>query len=141
MRRAPLVLSATAAGLGAVLSYHPHPQATASVTATATATTSNAASGGKSVTGDAASNQYGTVQVKVTVKAGKITGVSAVQLPQQDQKSVEISNYAGPQLASEALSAQSAQIDGVSGASYTSASYEQSLQSALDKLGFQQQQS
>jgi uncharacterized protein with FMN-binding domain len=136
MRRAPLVLSATAAGLGAVLSYHAHPQASAVATTT---TTTAASSGGKSVTGDAVSNQYGTVQVKVTVKAGKITGVSAVQLPQQDQKSVEISNYAAPELASEVLSAQSAQIDGVSGASYTSDSYESSLQSALDKLGYQQQ--
>jgi uncharacterized protein with FMN-binding domain len=59
-----------------------------------------------------------------------------VQLPQSDPKSAEISQFAAPQLQSEVLAAQSAKIDGVSGASYTSQSYDTSVQSALDQLGF-----
>jgi uncharacterized protein with FMN-binding domain len=149
MRRAPLVLSATAAGLGAVLSYHAQPKAPVGVTTGATATTATATStpaaktggGGAaahSATGAAVANRYGVVQVKVTVSGGKITSVTALQLPQQDPKSTQISQYAAPQLANEVLSAQGTRIDGVSGASYTTQSYETSLQSALDKLGYSQ---
>jgi uncharacterized protein with FMN-binding domain len=72
----------------------------------------------------------------VSVSGTKITNVTAVALPGGDGKSVEINAAAGPQLAQQALAAQSAQIDGVSGASYTSDSYKTSLQSALDKVGF-----
>jgi uncharacterized protein with FMN-binding domain len=105
----------------------PKPKATTGKKAAASAT--------KTATGADASNQYGDVQVRVTVSGGKITRVTAVALPSSDSKSQEISSYAGPQLAQEAVSAQSAQIDGVSGASYTSESYKTSLQSALDKVG------
>jgi uncharacterized protein with FMN-binding domain len=152
MRRSPIVLSATVAGVAAVLSFHTHPQkltpaatlpaATGSSPDTAkapskTTAKSKAATTSKTATGDVAPNQYGNVQVKVTVKGGKITQVTPVQLPQSDAKSAEISQYAAPQLQSEVLSAQSAQINGVSGASYTSQSYDTSLQSALDKLSYQ----
>jgi uncharacterized protein with FMN-binding domain len=64
----------------------------------------------------------------------KITDVSVVRADVYDSHSQEIDQYALPELRSQALSAQSASIDGVSGASYTSAAYEQSLQSAIDKL-------
>ena len=64
----------------------------------------------------------------------RITDVSVAKLDVYDPRSESIDQYAIPELRSEALSAQSANIDGVSGASYTSAAYEQSLQSAIDKL-------
>jgi uncharacterized protein with FMN-binding domain len=82
------------------------------------------------------STQYGDAQVKVTVENGKIVAIDAVQLQGNDPRSVMISGSAAPILQQEALSAQSAAIDSVSGATFTSASYDQSLQSALDKLGF-----
>jgi uncharacterized protein with FMN-binding domain len=77
---------------------------------------------------------YGVVQVKVTISGTKITDVTAVSLP-EGGRSGDISQYAAPQLRTEALSAQSAHIDSVSGASYTSAGYAMSLQSALDQTG------
>ena len=72
------------------------------------------------------------MQVRVTLVGSRITDVTALSLPQGGH-SGDISSYAGPQLRREALSAQSAGIDTVSGASYTSAGYARSLQSALDK--------
>ena len=75
---------------------------------------------------------YGMVQVKVSVKGHHIVDVTALSLPQGGRSS-DISAYAAPQLRREALSAQDARIDTVSGASYTSAGYARSLQSALDQ--------
>ncbi|HEY0520895.1 MAG TPA: FMN-binding protein [Ilumatobacteraceae bacterium] len=72
------------------------------------------------------------MQVQITVVGGKITQVAAVQTPTSDNKSVSINARATPTLASEVLSAQSASIDTVSGATYTSDSYKVSLQSAID---------
>jgi uncharacterized protein with FMN-binding domain len=80
--------------------------------------------------------RYGPAQVKVTVANGKITNIEAVQLQSGDPKSQQISGYAEPILQQSALSKQTAAVDAVSGATYTSLSYEASLQSALDKLGF-----
>jgi uncharacterized protein with FMN-binding domain len=82
-----------------------------------------------------ASNEYGNVQLKVTVSNGKITKIEALQVPQNDPKSAEINAYAEPQLQASALQAQSANIDTVSGATFTSDSYKTALQSALDKAG------
>jgi uncharacterized protein with FMN-binding domain len=144
MRRAPIVLTATVAGVAGVLSFHAQPQQLSpATTPTSTAGAPPATTGAKRATtaagtavGVVAQNQYGNVQVKVTVAGGKIKDVTALQLPQTDPKSAQISQYAAPQLQSEVLAAQSAKIDGVSGASYTSQSYDTSLQSALDKLGY-----
>jgi len=146
MRRAPIVLSATVAGVAGVLSFQAQPQKltpVASSPATAKATTSTrsgtktkSSGAAKTATGAVAQNQYGNVQVRVAVAGGKIDQVTAVQLPQSDAKSAQISQYAAPQLQSQVLAAQSAKIDGVSGASYTSESYDTSLQSALDQLGY-----
>jgi len=137
MRRSPIVLAGTIAGTAGVLAFHPHTpavqSATASTSATPTATTSGA---GGTATGDAVDTQYGAAQVQVTVRSGKIIGIKALQLQGNDPRSVMISSSAEPTLKQEALSAQSADIDAVSGATFTSASYDQSLQSALDKLGF-----
>jgi len=74
--------------------------------------------------------------VKVTIKAGKITDVKALQVPGNEPQSVQISNGAVPLLRQSALTKQSAAVDSVSGATYTSQSYAASLQSALDKAGF-----
>jgi uncharacterized protein with FMN-binding domain len=144
MRRAPLVITGTAAGLAAVLSFKPHkpevsaaatPVATATSTATATATKASS-SGTKTASGAFEDTRYGPVQVRVTVSGGKITKVEALQLPQNDPRSSEISSWAEPQLRASALSKQSASIDAVSGATFTSEGYQASLQSALDKIGF-----
>ena len=146
MRRAPIVLTATATGLAAVLSFDAHepqlPAASASSSATPPASpTSTPAAGGSSsgtrtATGDAIDTRYGAAQVRVTVSGGKITNVEALRLQGNDPKSVQISSSAEPLLRQSALAKQTAAIDAVSGATITSASYEASLQSALDKLGF-----
>ncbi|MFF5158735.1 FMN-binding protein [Streptomyces sp. NPDC000348] len=88
----------------------------------------------RTVTGDVAQTQYGPVQVRITVGGGKITGAEAVQAPRGGQ-SDRITSEAVPQLNRAAVAAQSAEIDAVSGATYTSAGYRQSLQSALDRAG------
>jgi uncharacterized protein with FMN-binding domain len=134
-----------------VLSFHAHtaavPVATASTstkttttttpTTTTPATGSGSGSGGsKTALGDAMQTRYGPAQVRVTVSNGKITKVEAVQLQNGDPKSQAISSYAEPVLQQSVLSKQTAAVDTVSGATYTSMSYEGSLQSALDKLGF-----
>ncbi len=85
--------------------------------------------------GSVVDTRYGPVQVEVSVANGKVTDVTALELPNQDRRSANISSRAEPLLRSEALSAQSATIDGVSGATYTSDGYAQSLQSALDAAG------
>ena len=137
MRRAPVVIAATAAGLALVLGYHPQGRPLPSASSSPPAATAPAPAGSgaaRQLTGADAPNQYGDVQVRVTAVGGRITQVSAVQLPNGDGRSQQISSFAGPQLAQEALKAQSAKIDGVSGATYTSDSYKTSLQSALDQL-------
>jgi uncharacterized protein with FMN-binding domain len=93
-----------------------------------------AGSGAVTVTGDAARTQYGAVQVRLTVSGGRIIGAEAVQAP-TGGRSGRITADAVPELNREAVAAQSARIDAVSGATYTSAGYRQSLQSALDRAG------
>ena len=156
MRRAPIVVSATIAGTAAVLAFHPRtptvPTATASTASAASsaaqsAGTSSSTTGGTSAagtgtgvsgtaTGDSIATRYGNAQVRVTVKDGKIVQIDALQLQANDPRSVQISSTAAPILQQEILTKQTAGVDAVSGATYTSASYTQSLQSALDKLGF-----
>ncbi|WP_323186630.1 FMN-binding protein [Streptomyces sp. NBC_00878] len=87
------------------------------------------------MTGSTAQTKYGPVQVRLTLADGRITGASAVQVPDETARSRDISSDAVPKLNQETLAAQSADIDSVSGATYTSAGYEQSLQSALDRAG------
>ncbi|MFD1662152.1 FMN-binding protein [Streptomyces caeni] len=95
---------------------------------------SGASAQARTVMGDAAQTQYGSVQVRVTLSGGKVTGAEAVQAPKGGH-SGQVTAMAVPKLNQEAVSAQSANIDAVSGATYTSAGYKQSLQSALDKAG------
>jgi uncharacterized protein with FMN-binding domain len=141
MRRAPIVLAATVAGTAGILAFHPHTPAVQTATASApVAPTSAPAAAGSSpagtATGAAVSTRYGSAQVRVTVKAGKIVGIEALQLQHNDGRSAQISSSAAPILQQEALTGQTANVDSVSGATYTSASYAQSLQSALDALGY-----
>ena len=73
--------------------------------------------------------------MRITVQNGTITAVEAIEYPQNNPRDQQINAYAIPQLNQEALSAKSASIDMVSGATYTSEGYVGSLQSALDKAG------
>jgi uncharacterized protein with FMN-binding domain len=84
-------------------------------------------------TGEDVSMRYGDVQVRLVVSGGRITDVQAVVLPSDRARSAYISQVAGPMLHDEVLQAQSAQIDSLSGATYTSDAYAQSVQAALDK--------
>ncbi|MEU7101149.1 FMN-binding protein [Streptomyces longwoodensis] len=93
------------------------------------------ASGTRTVTGESVQTRWGPVQVRVTLSGGKITDVTAVTYPQDNPRDQQINSYALPELRSEALRAQSADIDTVSGATYTSDGYRESLQSALDAAG------
>lgn len=86
----------------------------------------------RTINGPVETNRYGDVQVQVTFTGHHLDDVDAIQMPQDRQRSAEISSEAGPQLRQEALQAQSADIASVSGASYTSESYKQSLQGAID---------
>jgi len=85
--------------------------------------------------GNTASTRWGPVQVRIVVMDGKIVDASALQAPSGDSRSRSISQQAVPYLVQETLAAQSAQISGVGGASYTSNGWYQSLQSALKKAG------
>jgi uncharacterized protein with FMN-binding domain len=101
----------------------------------ATATGGSAAGGATTATGPGVDVGYGIVQVKVTLAGGKISAIDAVQLPQNDGHSARISQQAWPMLVDQALQAQSSAISGVSGASYTSYGFTESLKAALVSLG------
>ena len=106
-------------------------------TPTPAATPTKAAPSGISGTFAGATNQtrFGPVQVQITVSNGKITAVKALQYPNGDGRSASISQQAIPYLVQQTLTAQSDQISGVGGASYTSYGFYISLQSALKKAG------
>lgn len=82
--------------------------------------------------GAVVATRFGSVQVQITVKAGAITDVTALQLTDDDRKSFQISNRAAPLLRSEVLAAQSAKVKSISGATVTSNAYLTSLQAAID---------
>jgi uncharacterized protein with FMN-binding domain len=103
--------------------------------ATASATPAAPAAASGTFVGTSTSTRFGSVQVQITVTAGSITDVTALKLTDADGRSVQISNRAAPVLRQEVLSAQSAQVSTVSGATYTSEAYLTSLQSALDQAG------
>jgi uncharacterized protein with FMN-binding domain len=114
------------------------------VTTTPTTTEgSNTTSGGSAsatladgtYTGATKTNRWGPVQVQITVTGGRITTVDVLQVPSSKPKDVAINNRAVPVLVQETLAAQSAAVHSVSGATYTSTSYAQSLQTAIDAAG------
>jgi uncharacterized protein with FMN-binding domain len=77
--------------------------------------------------------RWGPVQVRITVKNGKIASAQAVVYPQENPRDQEINAFAVPQLNAEVVQAQSGSIDAVSGATVTSGGYIMSLQSAIDQ--------
>jgi uncharacterized protein with FMN-binding domain len=95
--------------------------------------TRSAAPAQRTIVGDTAVNQYGAVQVELLITGTHIDEVRVLQAPQSTARDRSINAGALPQLRQQVLSAQSADIDGVSGATYTSQSYALSVQSALDK--------
>jgi uncharacterized protein with FMN-binding domain len=102
-------------------------------TPTATPAPAAAAKANGTVMGQPVDTPYGTVQVQVTFTGGRIADVQAIQLPVDRMRSAMISRSVAPLLRTEALSAQNARIDLVSGATYTSEGYAESLQSAIDQ--------
>lgn len=86
--------------------------------------------------GSVVQTQYGTVQVQAVITGGKLTDVVALKLTDRGNYSVQLSNQAAPMLRQEVLAAQSAQVNSIGGATYTSQGYLGSLQSALDQAGF-----
>ena len=113
------------------------PSAGTSTTTTTKTTTAKTSSGAKSgtFTGASEDTRYGAVQVAAVISGGKLTDVTVLQVPDNGGYEDQIVSIAVPELKSEALSAQSANIQVVSGATYTSQGYAESLQSALDQAG------
>lgn len=109
----------------------PSPDASATPDSTATP---GATAATLTATGSAFEFRWGIVQVVVTVEGDQIVDVQAVQLPDSDRRSASISQQVEPMLRESALAADSADIDVISGATYTSLAYAYSLQSALDQL-------
>ncbi|MFD6495275.1 FMN-binding protein [Streptomyces sp. NPDC060188] len=152
LRRVTLAAATTVTGVVLLLSLKPHTPPVpvrASSSASQPSSTPSAGSSGESsgssggtktaetrtVTGDTVQTRWGPVKVRITMRNGTITDVTAVTHPSDNPRDQEINSYALPQLRREALAAQNAQIDSVSGATYTSDGYKQSLQSALDSAG------
>ena len=119
----------TASGSGTTTSGTPPPGDSTSTDAGTTSATSG------TVTGDAAQTRWGPVQVQLEVSGSTITNVTILQYPDSNGRDIEIANYSLPQLIQETLDAQGDSISMVSGATYTSEGYLQSLQSALDQAG------
>jgi uncharacterized protein with FMN-binding domain len=159
MKRAAIVTGVTVIGIGWLLSYKLTPHQLGAIAAVAPTPSSGATSSPSTslvgtpspslrpvaspsptpsaptgtFTGSDFANRFGDVVVRVVVTNGHITDVQAVQLPSDRAQSAYISQIAGPMLRTEALQAQSANIDIISGATYTSQSYAQSLESALQQ--------
>lgn len=147
MKRVLLATLGTITSLVLVLSFKSHgpsavatPPAAVSAATKATPTTkpttkTTTKSTAKTYTGSAAYTRYGPVQVRVTVKNSRVVSAEAIVYPTSAALDQQINSYAIPRLNAEATSASSANIDMVSGATYTSQGYLASLQSALDQAG------
>ena len=156
MRRVILAITGTIAGLVALLSFKAHdptvPVASTSGTGGGSSTSSSSSStsssrtipgefqsvagtltqGETAITGKVANTVYGPVQIQLVVKSHKIVKVAVLEQPTNTIHDIQIGQFAFPKLISETLTTQNAKIDAVSGASYTSAGYISSLQSAVD---------
>ena len=146
MKRVILAVVGTIAGLIALLSFRSHPGAATVGGLPAASLTPSAQTGAAPGTGpsppsaapvttlgQAVTDQYGTIQVRIVTAGKQIQSVSFAKLAGDEELSDLINAQAGPLLLHRTLIAQSANIDTVSGATYTSDAYRQSLQSALDK--------
>jgi uncharacterized protein with FMN-binding domain len=149
LRRITLWLFSTVAALVLLFSYRTSTNSGGTATTTAVAaapaptgtsdtgsssgdSTGSGTSSGKTYTGSVAQTRWGPVQVTITVSGGKITDVAVPTYPNGNHRDEEINAFALPVLSQETMSAQSADIDTVSGATVTSDGYKESLQSALD---------
>jgi uncharacterized protein with FMN-binding domain len=149
LRRITLWLFSTVAALVLLFSYRTSTNSGGTATTTAVAaapaptgtldtgsssgdSTGSGTSSGKTYTGSVAQTRWGPVQVTITVSRGKITDVAVPTYPNGNHRDEEINAFALPVLTQETMSAQSADIDTVSGATVTSDGYKESLQSALD---------
>jgi len=103
--------------------------------ATSTGNGSSTTSDTVTIVGSVERNRYGSVQVSVTFSGSQITDVQTLKVPNRERESQRINQYAAPVLAQEVVAAQSAHVDTVSGATYTSESYAASVQSAIDQHG------
>ena len=155
MRRVILAVTGTIAGLVALLSFKSHVPSIPVAATGGSGTSSSSSSGGSTATvpgefpqgslagklsagetavdGNAANTAYGPVQIQLIERSTKIVKVAVLVQPTNTLHDVQIGEFAFPKLISETLAAQNGKIDAVSGATYTSAGYIQSLQSALDK--------
>ena len=109
------------------------PTTTPATTTTPASTTTTGQYKDGSYTGTTSSNRYDDIQVAIVISGGKITAITTPTLRGESGHSTQINSYAVPQLKTQAIAAQSASIDGVSSASYTTEAYVSSLQSALDQ--------
>ena len=125
----------TAAGLPATSASAKGTTSPSSTSTGPKQTTAAAPTQTRTVTGTTVQTQYGPVQVQITVSGKRLTGTTLVQYPNNSGRSIQLAASTLPVLTKEAVAAQSAKIDAVSGASYTSAGYKKSLQSALDMAG------
>ncbi|MFB7899677.1 FMN-binding protein [Streptomyces xiamenensis] len=139
MHRAAIAAVTTVAGVVALLSLKPHAAPAALAPAPPAGDPPPAVAPGPdptgTFTGKSIDTPFGPVQVAVTLDQGKITGVRALRTPGGDPRSEAIAAESVPRLTQEVLRAQSVHVDAVSGASYTSQGYLDSLQSALDQAG------
>lgn len=161
MQRYQLVIGGTVAGIAGVLAFPTHsakltiPSSSAPATsggsaAAAPSSTSSPTSAPASSAGNATSSpsgtrsatsadqpfRYGDLAVKVTVNGSKITDVAVTTMNETDGRSASIDSYAVPQLAQQVISANSVNINGVSGATFTSQAFVDAVANALQKLGF-----
>jgi uncharacterized protein with FMN-binding domain len=136
MKRAVAAIVATIAGVVILLGFKTGRPPTVNLASPGgTQAGSNVPAGTtRTVTGPVVQTPFGSVQVRVTSHGRRIVNVTAVRLPGDTGYSQLLSQTAAPRLRQEALTAQGAHIDAVSGATYTSDGYAQSLQSALDQL-------
>jgi uncharacterized protein with FMN-binding domain len=121
----------TVAGLFALLSFRSHDNSSERTGASPLALPP-LSPGEHAVTGHAVITVYGPVQVRLVERSRKVVAVNILQHPAETAMDIQIGQYAFPRLEGETLIAQSARIDAVSGATYTSGGYIKSLQSALD---------
>jgi hypothetical protein len=159
VRRAPIVITATVVGLIGVLEFHSRPPAITAIPAAGAAAAaagpapsqgssgtaappkakgkaSSPGTGARTAVGPQVNYSWGVLSVSVTVSGTKVTKVGIASLDDGgNPRSQSIDQNSIPVLEQQALQAQSANIQGVSGASYTSAGFKQSLQAALQQAG------
>lgn len=144
MKRALLVGTGTVAGVAAVLALNPDSATMAAAgvapPSASSSPTAGAATGGSGTTTATGTlvdvgRGYGSIQVQATLENGRIVDVTALAVPQNDGHSARISQEAFPMLVQQAIEAQTSQIAGISGATYTSVGFAESLKAALLSVG------